>query len=73
MSWNYRIMKREISENEFEFGIYEVYYNENGKINGWTEESIVPVVDNKEGLKSEVVEMLKAFNSETILYTRENK
>ena len=66
-------MKREISENEFEFGIYEVYYNENGKINGWTEESIVPVVDNKEGLKSEVVEMLKAFNSETILYTRENK
>jgi len=73
MSWNYRIMKREISENEFEFGIYEVYYNENGKINGWTEESIVPVVDNKEGLKNEMEEMLKAFNSETILYTEENK
>jgi len=66
-------MKREISENEFEFGIYEVYYNENGKINGWTEESIVPVVDNKEGLKNEMEEMLKAFNSETILYTEENK
>jgi len=69
MSWNYRIMKREISENEFEFGIYEVYYNENGEINGWTEESVVPVVDNKEGLKYEMEEMLKAFNSETILYT----
>jgi len=62
-------MKREISENEFEFGIYEVYYNENGEINGWTEESVVPVVDNKEGLKYEMEEMLKAFNSETILYT----
>jgi len=66
-------MKREISENEFEFGIYEVYYNENGEINGWTEESVVPVVDNKEGLKYEMEEMLKAFNSETILYTEENK
>jgi hypothetical protein len=25
--WNYRVMKRQISEDQFEFGVYEVHYD----------------------------------------------
>lgn len=68
MSWNYRIMKRKISESEFEFGIYEVYYNEDGSVKGYTENSLTPVVDNPEGLKREIEIMLKAFDQEILDY-----
>ena len=68
MSWNYRIMKREISKGEFEFGIYEVYYNEDGTINGYTKDSLVPVVDSADGLKHEMEIMMKAFDKVVLKY-----
>lgn len=66
MSWNYRIMKRKTSESDFEFGIYEVYYNEDGSVSGHTENSLTPVVDNLEGLKQEIKIMLKAFDQDVL-------
>jgi len=68
MSWNYRIMKRKTAESEFEFGIYEVYYNEDGSVKGCSENSLTPVVDNPEGLKHEIEIMLKAFDHEILEY-----
>ena len=68
MSWNYRIMKREVSQNEFEFGIYEVFYNEDGTIKGYTQDSLVPVVDSIHGLKQELGVMLKAFDKDVLNY-----
>ena len=68
MSWNYRVMKREVSKGEFEFGIYEVFYNDDGSINGWTADSLTPIIDNAEGLKHEMEIMLKAFEEEVVLY-----
>lgn len=68
MSWNYRIMKRKTSESEFEFGIYEVYYYENGVVKGSTENSMTPTVDNPEGLKHDLELMLKAFDQEILDY-----
>jgi hypothetical protein len=68
MTWNYRIMKREVSTNEFEFGIYEVYYNEDGTIKSWTKDSLVPVVDSSGGLKFEMESMFKAFDKEVVQY-----
>lgn len=68
MNWNYRIMKRKISESEYEFGIFEVYYNEDGSIKGYSENSMTPVVDSPEGLKYEIEIMLKAFDKEVLDY-----
>ena len=36
MSWNYSVMRNEISNGQFEYGIYEVYYDENGEIKNYT-------------------------------------
>lgn len=68
MSWNYRVMKRKISESEFEFGIYEVYYDDNGRVKGYTENSMTPVVHTAEGLKYELEIMMKAFDKEVLEY-----
>ena len=68
MKWNYRILKRKISDSEFEFGIYEVYYDENGMVTGCTENSMTPNVESPEGLKHELEVMLKAFDQEILEY-----
>lgn len=69
MSWNYRIVKREVSPNEFEFGVYEVFYDDDGNIMGHTENSLTPVVDSVEGLKYELEIMMRAFEFETVDYS----
>lgn len=55
MSWNYRVMKRKhklpSGGTEDEFGIYEVYYNNKGKVDGWTEDSVAPHGETLEELK----------------------
>lgn len=68
MNWNYRIMKRKISESEYVFGIFEVYYNEDGSVKGYYENSMTPVVDSPEGLKHELEIMLQAFDNEILDY-----
>lgn len=68
MSWNYRVMKRLNSIGEFEYGIYEVYYDEKGNINGWTKKSLVPVCPSVEGLIYEFEIMKVAFKEETLIY-----
>lgn len=71
MSWNYRIMKRKNSQGEFEYGIYEVYYDDQGKVSNWPLESMTPVCPSPEGLKHEMHIMLDAFNKETLDYKEE--
>jgi predicted RNase H-like HicB family nuclease len=38
--WNYRVMRREDSDDEALHGIHEVYYDGTGKVKGWTEEPV---------------------------------
>ena len=66
--WNYRIMKRENNEGQFEFGIYEVFYDDNGKVIASTENSLTPVCDSEEDLRIELNIMMKAFDKETLTY-----
>lgn len=35
--WNYRVIRKEIALEEYEYGIYEVYYNSNGDMLCWSE------------------------------------
>lgn len=65
--WNYRVMKR-INDGQFEFGIYEVHYDDNGKVQGWTENPLTPTHESEKDLKSELKRMMTAFEKETLTY-----
>ncbi|HLP10945.1 MAG TPA: hypothetical protein VK177_03375 [Flavobacteriales bacterium] len=68
--WNYRVMKKKNTEGQYEFGIYEVYYDENEKVISYTENSMTPVCGSAEALKYELeVRMREAFEKETLEYT----
>ena len=71
MTWNYRIIKRKNSEGGFEFGIYEVFFDENGKVSGYTQESLTPVCSSSEDLEYEMKVMMKAFKSDILEYKDE--
>lgn len=68
MSWNYRVIKRKSETGGYDYGIHEVFYDEKGKINFWTIDSLVPLCPSEEGLKHELHLMLKALQEETIIY-----
>ena len=65
-------MRREVAPGEFEYGIYEVYYDDEGNVSGYTKNSMTPTVDSAEDLKYELeIRMMKAFDLETIEYVEE--
>lgn len=73
MTWNYRVMKRVLSNGEVEFGIHEVYYDDDGKACSWTDKSLVPTCQSREGLKYELeVLMMRAFEEETVDFLSED-
>ena len=61
-------MKRKNNQGQFDFGIYEVFYDDNGKVKSWTENSLTPVCDSEEDLKEEIKIMMNAFQKETLTY-----
>jgi hypothetical protein len=68
MHWNYRVMKRKNESGEYEFGIYEVYYDDEGKVNTMTTDSMTPVCPSEEALQHELTIMLEAFKKEILDY-----
>lgn len=63
-------MKRQNESGEYDFGIYEVFYDDNGKVTSWTEESMIPVCLSEEGLDHELNLMREALKKETLLYIK---
>ncbi len=60
--WNYRIIKKEILESEEKaYQIHEVYYDEQGNIEGWTESPISPFGATPEELREDIRYQLNAF------------
>lgn len=41
MSWNHRILKH-VSEQDISYGVHEVYYDDAGNPNAWTEREVGP-------------------------------
>jgi hypothetical protein len=68
MTWNYRVIKRKNQSGEYDFGIYEVYYDDKGSVVSWTKEPITPVCPSEEGLDHELNLMREALKKETLLY-----
>lgn len=71
MTWNYRVMKRKNESGEYDFGIYEVFYDENGKVVSWTKESMTPVCPSEADLDYELNLMREALKKDTLLYTED--
>ena len=51
--WNYRVMKRQYANDCCTYGIYEVYYDNKDKPEGWTQDSVPPVGDSLKELKDD--------------------
>lgn len=50
-TWNYRVIATEDAEfGELTYAIHEVYYDDDGHINGWTKSPVPLVADSKLGL-----------------------
>jgi hypothetical protein len=61
MYWNYRVMK----ENS-ELGVYAVYYDDSGNIEGWSEKPFSPTASNLEELKTTLELMRESLKKEII-------
>ena len=65
MSWNYSVIRKQNESGEYEFGIYEVYYDDTGNINGWTEMPLTPTCASENDLQHELTIIMEAFKKET--------
>lgn len=69
MTWNYRLYKQTYAKGteieEVSFTIRETYYDENGKINGYTE-PVSPQSESVEGMKWVLEKMQLALNKDVI-------
>lgn len=64
MYWNHRIIEH--NEVEFYEAIHEVYYNEDGSIQGWTENP-VSIMKYEEDSWEKIVEWIKVALSKPML------
>lgn len=64
MSWNYRVL-----ENENGFGIYEVYYDDDGGINNISAAPMEPYGETVEDLKWDMDAMNAAFDKPVLSFT----
>lgn len=72
MSWNYRVIARPTPQNEWTFGIHEVYYNELGEPDMWSEDPIAPFGETLGELRDDIIYQLAAF-TRTALVEYEKK
>ena len=61
MSWNYRILAHEDGDDLF-FQIHEVYYDEEGKVNGYTENGVIVGAESIEGINWVLDKMKECAN-----------
>ncbi len=61
MSWNYRVFRKVLEDDEC-YEIREVYYDKEGNINGYTEKGIAPCGYDLKQLKADIELMKLAFN-----------
>lgn len=61
MSWNYRVV-----EHAGEFAIHEVFYDDTGKVTGWTETPVYPRAESVEDLAQELARYAEALKKPVI-------
>lgn len=72
MSWNHRIIKTKDGEDDW-YQIHEVYYDDNGEINGYTERGTIVSGNSVEDIKWTLEKMLDSLNKEIINQNKDEK
>jgi len=61
-SWNYRVIRKPTPDTDsVVYQIHEVYYREDGTIEGWTAEPVTPLGESVEELREDIRYFLHAF------------
>ena len=62
--WNYRVIRKHHTESDsVTYHVHEVYYRDDGNIDGWTQESVAPMGDTAAELREDIRYFLRAFRS----------
>jgi hypothetical protein len=65
VSWNHRVIKKTYKQGEettHGYEIHEVYYDKDGRIDGWTEQPVNPYGDTVEELHADLAYFLNALD-----------
>lgn len=78
MTWNYRVILHQIGENtdDWYYALHEVFYDDDGKPNGWTSDAIDFTCGHDEGVMGLVRSMelaLSDVNRRLVLVVRDGK
>lgn len=76
MTWNYRLMRREYQnpltrETEVVYGIYEVYYDKDGEVNGWSKDPENVLSESVDGIQWMVEKFSEALGKPILEYKDE--
>jgi len=69
MAWNHRVIRRSIAPStdpEWNYQIHEVYYDEDGSIENWTENLVAPLGECLLELQSEIKRFSEALNQSVL-------
>ena len=67
MGWNHRVMKHKDGDDDF-FQIHEVYYKENGEVDGYTANGTSAGGNSLQELRADLERMLKSLDKEVLIY-----
>ena len=62
MGWNYRILAKICSNDEVSFGVYSVYYDENGKPDGYSANPVEMSAEDIEYIRFDLDKMKEALD-----------
>jgi hypothetical protein len=68
MTWNHRVMRHVDPNGGIWFGIHEVYYDESGEPEGWTETPDGPHGETVEQLVADLARMIEASGRPVLEY-----
>lgn len=72
--WNYRVIrKRHLDSDNISYQVYEVYYDDKGKVESWTENPVEPYGETAEELREDIRYFLQAFRRPILELKEENK
>jgi hypothetical protein len=64
--WNHRVIKRTIGDSE-SFGIHEVYYNDDGSVEGCTIDPVAVDCDTLDDLRETLERMLRCLDKPVLV------
>ena len=64
--WNHRVIQRIVGD-EVEFGIHEVYYNDDGDVEGYTEQPVRVYGETLDELRETLERMLRCLDHPVIV------